>query len=58
MPDPYASIAQADETLQARLADVLEVRAADPQQRAMLDGSRPIACFAPTGGSPCSTAIT
>jgi ubiquinone/menaquinone biosynthesis C-methylase UbiE len=37
MPDPYASIAQADETLQARLADVLEVRAADPQQRAMLE---------------------
>jgi ubiquinone/menaquinone biosynthesis C-methylase UbiE len=36
MPDLYASIAQADETLQARLADVLEVRAADPQQRAML----------------------
>ena len=38
MPDLYATIAQANETLQARLADVLEVRAADPQQRAMLDG--------------------
>lgn len=37
MPDPYASIARADETLQARLAEVLEVRAADPQQRAMLN---------------------
>ncbi|HEY6676670.1 MAG TPA: methyltransferase domain-containing protein [Terrimicrobium sp.] len=37
MPDPYASIAQADEALQARLADVLELRAADPQQRAMID---------------------
>jgi ubiquinone/menaquinone biosynthesis C-methylase UbiE len=36
MPDPYASIIQADEGMQARLADVLEVRAADPQQRAML----------------------
>ena len=36
MPDPYASILQADKGLQARLADVLEVRAADPQQRAML----------------------
>jgi ubiquinone/menaquinone biosynthesis C-methylase UbiE len=36
MPDPYASIAQADEALQARLADVLELRAADPQQRAMI----------------------
>jgi protein-L-isoaspartate O-methyltransferase len=37
MPDPYASIAQADEALQARLADVLELCAADPQQRAMID---------------------
>ena len=37
MPDPYASIAQTDEALQARLADVLELRAADPQQRAMID---------------------
>ena len=37
MPDPYASIAEADEGLQVRLADVLELRAADPQQRAMLD---------------------
>jgi ubiquinone/menaquinone biosynthesis C-methylase UbiE len=38
MPDPYASIAQTDEALQARLAGVLELRAADPQQRAMLNG--------------------
>jgi ubiquinone/menaquinone biosynthesis C-methylase UbiE len=37
VPDPYASIAQADEALQARLAGVLELRAADPQQRAMLN---------------------
>ena len=37
MPDPYASIGQADEGMQARLANVLEVRAADPQQRAMLE---------------------
>jgi ubiquinone/menaquinone biosynthesis C-methylase UbiE len=37
MPDPYASIAQAAEELQARLAGVLELRAADPQQRAMLE---------------------
>jgi ubiquinone/menaquinone biosynthesis C-methylase UbiE len=37
MPDPYASIAQTDEALQARLAGVLELRAADPQQRAMLN---------------------
>jgi hypothetical protein len=37
MPDPYTSIAQADKGLQTRLADVLELRAADPQQRAMLN---------------------
>jgi len=37
MPDPYISIAQADTGMQARLADVLELRAADPQQRAMLN---------------------
>jgi ubiquinone/menaquinone biosynthesis C-methylase UbiE len=37
MPDPYASIAQADKEIQTRLADVLELRAADPQQRAMLN---------------------
>jgi ubiquinone/menaquinone biosynthesis C-methylase UbiE len=37
MPDPYASITQADKGMQARLGDVLELRAADPQQRAMLN---------------------
>jgi hypothetical protein len=37
LPDPYASVAQADEALQARLAGVLELRAANPQQRAMLN---------------------
>jgi ubiquinone/menaquinone biosynthesis C-methylase UbiE len=37
MPDPYASIAQADKGMQTRLADVLELRAADPQQQAMLN---------------------
>jgi ubiquinone/menaquinone biosynthesis C-methylase UbiE len=36
MPDPYAHIASADAALQARLATVLELRAAEPQQRAML----------------------
>jgi ubiquinone/menaquinone biosynthesis C-methylase UbiE len=36
MPDPYATIADADASLQARLADVLELRPSDPQQRAML----------------------
>jgi ubiquinone/menaquinone biosynthesis C-methylase UbiE len=35
--DPYASIASADAALQARLAAVLELRAAEPQHRAMLD---------------------
>jgi Methylase involved in ubiquinone/menaquinone biosynthesis len=36
MLDPYASIAEADAALQARLAAVLELRAAEPEQRAML----------------------
>jgi ubiquinone/menaquinone biosynthesis C-methylase UbiE len=36
MADAYATIADADETLQEQLADVLDLRAADPQQRAML----------------------
>ena len=36
MPDVYASIAEADESIQAQLASVLELRAADPQQQAML----------------------
>jgi ubiquinone/menaquinone biosynthesis C-methylase UbiE len=37
MPDPYTSIADADQALQARLAAVLELRAAEAQQRQMLD---------------------
>src|SRR5262245_61529761 len=37
MPDPYASIGSADDALQDRLASVLELRASEPQQRAMLD---------------------
>jgi ubiquinone/menaquinone biosynthesis C-methylase UbiE len=36
MPDVYATIAEADVAMQERLADVLEIRAADPRQRAML----------------------
>jgi ubiquinone/menaquinone biosynthesis C-methylase UbiE len=36
MPDPYATIATADPSLQQRLSDVLELRASDLQQRAML----------------------
>jgi ubiquinone/menaquinone biosynthesis C-methylase UbiE len=37
MPDVYATITEADDELLERLAAVLELRAADPQQRAMLD---------------------
>jgi ubiquinone/menaquinone biosynthesis C-methylase UbiE len=37
MADVYATIAEADEAVQENLAEVLELRAADPQQRAMLD---------------------
>jgi ubiquinone/menaquinone biosynthesis C-methylase UbiE len=37
VPDVYATIADADVATQERLADILELRAADPQQRAMLD---------------------
>jgi ubiquinone/menaquinone biosynthesis C-methylase UbiE len=37
MPDVYAVIAEVDVATQERLAGILELRAADPQQRAMLD---------------------
>ena len=37
VPDVYATISDADVATQERLADILELRAADPQQRAMLD---------------------
>ena len=37
MPDVYATIEHAAESVQERLADVLELRAADLQQRAMLE---------------------
>ena len=36
MPDPYANIAATDPSVVARIAERLEVRAADPSQRAML----------------------
>jgi ubiquinone/menaquinone biosynthesis C-methylase UbiE len=36
MADPYASIADADPSLQERLSQVLELRASDSQQQAML----------------------
>jgi ubiquinone/menaquinone biosynthesis C-methylase UbiE len=37
MPDVYAMIADTDLATQERLAEVLELRAADPQQQAILD---------------------
>jgi SAM-dependent methyltransferase len=37
VPDVYAAIAEADRETQERLAGILELRAADPQQRAMVD---------------------
>jgi ubiquinone/menaquinone biosynthesis C-methylase UbiE len=37
VPDVYATITEADQATQERLADVLELRAADAQQRSMLD---------------------
>jgi SAM-dependent methyltransferase len=37
MPDVYATIAEVDVASQERLAGILELRAADPQQRGMLD---------------------
>ena len=37
MSDPYAAIGSAGTELQEMLASALEVRAADPSQRAMLD---------------------
>jgi SAM-dependent methyltransferase len=37
MPDVYATIEDANDATQIQLADVLELRAADPQQRAMLE---------------------
>lgn len=37
MPDVYATIAEIEVAMQERLADILELRAADSQQRAMLE---------------------
>jgi hypothetical protein len=37
MPDVYTAIAEVDVATQERLAAILELRAADPQQRAILD---------------------
>ena len=37
MPDPYANIAEIDGEIQAALAKVLEVRAAEPRQQEMLE---------------------
>lgn len=37
MPDPYASIADIDESLQRKLSDVLELRGADIRQKEMME---------------------
>lgn len=37
MPDVYATISEQDQQIQERLAEVLNMRAADPQQRRMLE---------------------
>ena len=37
MPDVYSMIAEVDQATQERLADILELRAADPQQRAIVE---------------------
>jgi ubiquinone/menaquinone biosynthesis C-methylase UbiE len=37
MPDVYIDIAEAEEAVQERIAEILELRAADTQQRAMLE---------------------
>jgi hypothetical protein len=37
MPDVYATIAEIDVATQEHVAGILELRAADPQQRAMLN---------------------
>lgn len=37
MPDPYATIAEVDRQVQERLAAALEIRAAEPRQREMLE---------------------
>ena len=48
MPDLYAMIAEVEIATQGRLADILELRAADPQQRAMLDAYLSDVEFAPS----------
>jgi hypothetical protein len=52
MPDVYATIAEVDAATQERLADILELRAADEQQCAMLDSSRPRAAGRTRRGLP------
>ena len=41
MADVYATIKEVDPAIQERLAGILELRAADPQQRAMLNPISP-----------------
>jgi ubiquinone/menaquinone biosynthesis C-methylase UbiE len=47
VPDVYATIGDADEVTQQRLAEILELRAADPQQQAMLDSYLSRIAFGP-----------
>jgi hypothetical protein len=49
MSDPYATIDQADEALQLRLANILELRAAEPRKRA----NRPTCSRSWTGAPTC-----
>lgn len=48
MPDLYAMIAEVDVATQERLAGILELRAADPQQRAIRDAYLSEITFAPS----------
>jgi ubiquinone/menaquinone biosynthesis C-methylase UbiE len=52
MPDVYAAIAEVDVATQERLAAILELRAADPQQRAMLDS-----CLSEVGFPPAARVL-
>ena len=58
MPDLYAMIAEVDVATQERLAGILELRAADPHQRAIRDAylaeiaSRELATAAAGAPSP------
>jgi hypothetical protein len=50
VPDVYATIADVDVEMQERLAGILELRAADPQQQMMLDSYLSEIEFPPEAG--------